>query len=428
MEASLIATTRNADLRPLATGGQVATEVWQQIAGHLRQSLSPAHAALLAEPQPAPDRGLTDWYSSAQGPALVLEEMAEPAREAARNALSRLVQDVNGEIAKLRASRRDADKLLAELLALALITPSADSVRVIGGQPVLVAWGHAAVNAAPAPELLLGQLSRPPGTLGSGNMEIVGPPPAEPPRQPWAAIGALLLALLLLLLALLLLWRDPFGWFHAPPQQCVVAPGDLELAERLRAEQEREGRLRQEILQEMQRLAARRLACPPVVRAPEPPRPAVPAPVPAPATPPAAPPPQPPNQDAERAREEGARTGRIQVILAWDDVNDLDLSILCPAGQARIYFGQTTACGGTLDVDRNAGGAPTPRPVENIVFSQDPPPGTYTIVVTHYATHAGGPRVSPWRVTLRREGRPEQRFSGQVATGQSVTVTTFTVP
>ncbi|MEI6162582.1 MAG: hypothetical protein WCP77_22350, partial [Roseococcus sp.] len=272
--------------------------------------------------------------------------------------------------------------------------------------------------------LLRGQLSRPRGMLGSGNMEIVGPPPAELPRQPWPAIAALLLALLLLLLALLLLWRDPFGWFHAPPQQCVMAPGDLELAERLRAEQEREGRLRQEIMQEMQRLAARRLACPPVVRPPEAPRPQVPAP----ATPPASPPAQPPNQDAERAREEGARSGRIQVILAWDDVNDLDLSIRCPDGQARIYFGQTTACGGTLDVDRNAGGVTASRPVENIVFSRDPPPGTYTIVVTHFATRAGGPRVSPWRVTLRREGQPEERFSGQVATGQSVTVTTFTVP
>ncbi|UPY38943.1 hypothetical protein [Sediminicoccus sp. KRV36] len=423
MEASLIATTGNADLQPLATGGQIATQVWQQLAGHLRQSLSPQHAALLAEPQPDQDRGVTDWYSEAAGTPALLEEMPEPARQAARDTLTRLVEGVNGEIAKLRASRRDADKLLAELLALALITPSAGSVRVIGGQPVLVAWGHAAVNTAPAPELLLGQLSRAPGMVGSGNMEIVGPPAAEALRRPWAAIAALLLALLLLLLLLLLLWRDPFGWFNTPPQQCVIAPGDIELAERLRVEQEREGQLRQEILREMQRLATRRLACPPIQRAPEPQRP----PVPPPATP-AEPPASRPNRDAERAREEGARTGRIQVILGWDDVNDLDLSIICPDGQSRIFYGRRQACGGTLDVDRNAGGSPTNRPVENIVFERDPPPGTYRIVVTHYGTHAGGPRVSPWRVTLRREGRPDESFSGSVATGQSVTVTTFTVP
>jgi len=413
MEPSLIATTRNVDLQPLATGGQIAIQVWQQIAGHLRQNRSPQHAALLAEPQPDQDRGVTDWYSEASGSSALLEEMPEPARQAARDTLTRLVQGVNSEIAKLRANRRDADKLLAELLALALVTPAAGSVRVIGGQPVLVAWGHAAANAAPAPELLLGQLSRAPGMAGSGSMEIVGPPAAEAPRRPWAALAALLLALLLLLLVLLLLWRDPFGWFRTLPQQCVVAPGEIELSEQLRIAQEREGQLRQEILREMQRLATRRLACSPAQRAPEP------------AQRPTAPP---PNRDAERARQEGARTGRIQVILGWDDQNDLDLSIICPDGQSRIFFGQTTACGGTLDVDRNAGGAPTNRPVENIVFERDPRPGTYRIVVTHYTTQEGAPRVSPWRVTLRRDGGTEQRFSGSLETGQSVTVTTLVVP
>ena len=426
MEANLIATTPNVELQPLATGGQIVIQVWQQLAGHLRQVLSPEHAALLAEPQLDQDRGVTDWYSQAPGAVAVLEEMAEPARSAARDTLTRLVQGVRAEVTKLRASRRDSDKLLAELLALALVTPAAGSVRVMGTQPVLVAWGHATVNSAPAPELLLGQLSRAPGiATGSGNMDIVGPPPAEALRRPWAAIAALILAVLLLLLFLLLLWRDPYGWFRAPPQQCVVAPGGLELSERLRGEQEREGQLRQEILLELQRLAGRRLACPPVVRAPEPARPTQPV-GPLPPTQPAGP--LPPNPDAERARREGAQTGRVQVILGWDDVNDLDLSIICPDGQSSIFFGRTQACGGTLDVDRNAGGAPTNRPVENIVFERDPPPGTYRIVVTHYATHSGGPRVSAWRVTLRRAGRPEETFSGSVATGEAVTVTTFTVP
>lgn len=420
MEPNLIATTRNAELQPLASGGQSVTDVWQQIAGHLGRTLGPAHAAFLAEPQPDQDRGVTDWYSTAEGGAAVLEEMPEPAREAGRATLTRLVQEVQAEIAKLRASRRDADKLLAELLALALVTPSPSSVRMVGTQPVLVAWGHAAIHAPPAPELLLGQLSRAPGIAsGSGNMEIVGPPPPEAVRRPWLAMAALLLALLLLLLLALLLWRDPFGWFRAPPQQCVVEPGGLELMERLRLEQDREGQLRQQIARELQRLGDRRLACPPVPRPPEP-RPPEPVPTPAP------PPPQ-PSPDAERARREGARSGRIQVILAWDDVNDLDLSVVCPNGR-RIDYRQTSACGGTLDVDRNAGGSGTNRPVENVVFERDPPPGRYRIEIHHFASYPGGPRVSPWRVTLRREGRPDETFSGQIATGQRVTVTTFDVP
>ena len=435
MESSLIATTRNAELQPLASGGQVVTQVWQQIAGHLGRALTPQHAALLAEPQADQERGVTDWYSDAIGTPTVLESLPEPAREAARATLTRLVQDVQGEISKLRACRRDADKLLAELLALALVTPDAGSVRVVGAQPVLVAWGHAAVNAAPAPELLLGQLSRASGIVtGSGNMAIVGPPVADVIRRPWAAILALLLAILLLLLLLLLLWRDPLGWFTAGPVQCVIPPAEIELSDRLRQEQDREAQLRQEILREAQRLGERRIACPPVLLPPEPAppppalRPAPPAATPSPAPQPPAPSPPRANPDADRARQEGARSGRIQVILGWDDVNDLDLSIVCPDGSARIFFGRTEACGGTLDVDRNAGGGATNRPVENIVFDRDPPGGTYSIEVHHFATNSGGPRVSAWRVTLRRQGRSEETFSGTVATGQRVVVTTFSVP
>ena len=413
-DGSLIATTRNAELQVLGTGGQLAVQAWDQISGYLRRARSPAHAALFAEPNPDADRGITDWYAGVQGAAPPLESLPDAAQEAARAEFARLYGDIREEAGRLRASTRESERFLGELLALALITPATDCLRVVGGQPVLVAWGHAKLGEAPSPELLIGMTRR---RGGAGAMQIVGPPAAPPEKRSWLSW---LLGLLGLLLLLLLLWRDPFGWFKAALPQCVVQPGNAELLDELRAAQAREAALRTDIAGEMLRLGDRRTACPPPEppprpRPPEPPR----------VTPP---PPAPRQEDADRARREGARSGRVQIILAWDDRNDLDLVMICPNGE-RLYFDHRQACGAVLDVDRNAGNsALSPTPVENIVFAAEPAPGRYRIIVWHFQNNPPAPASSPYRVTVKREGRPDQVFTGRVAAGQQVEVGHFDVP
>ena len=416
-DGSLIATTRNAELQVLGTGGQLAVQAWDQISGYLRRARSPAHAALFAEPNPDADRGITDWYAAGQGAAPPLESLPEAAQEAARAEFTRLYGDIREEADRLRASTRESERFLGELIALALITPATDCLRVVGGQPVLVAWGHAKLGEAPSPELLIGMTRR---RGGAGAMQIVGPPAAPPEKRSWLSWLLGLLGLLLLLLLLLLLWRDPFGWFKAALPQCVVQPGNAELLDELRAAQAREAALRTDIAGEMLRLGDRRTACPPPEppprpRPPEPPR----------VTPP---PPAPRQEDADRARREGARSGRVQIILAWDDRNDLDLVMICPNGE-RLYFDHRQACGAVLDVDRNAGNNPlTPTPVENIVFAAEPAPGRYRIIVWHFQNNPPAPASSPYRVTVKREGRPDQVFTGRIAAGQQVEVGHFDVP
>jgi len=412
---SLIATTRNAELQVLGTGGQLAVQAWDQITGYLRRARSPAHAALFAEPNPDADRGITDWYAAGQGAAPPLETLPEAAQEAARAEFARLYGDIREEADRLRASTRESERFLGELIALALITPATDCLRVIGGQPVLVAWGHAKLGEAPSPELLIGMTRR---RGGAGAMQIVGPPAEPQAKRPLLFWLLGLLGLLLLLLLLLLLWRDPFGWFKAALPQCVVQPGNAELLDELRAAQAREAALRADIAREMLRLGDRRTACPPPEPPPPPPR-RVEQPT---------PPPPPRQEDAERARREGARSGRVQIILAWDDRNDLDLMMICPNGE-RLFFDNRRACGAELDVDRNAGNsALTPTPVENIVFAAEPAPGRYRIIVWHFQNNPPAPASSPYRVTVKREGRPDQVFTGRVAAGQQVEVGHFDVP
>jgi hypothetical protein len=223
---------------------------------------------------------------------------------------------------------------------------------------------------------------------------------------------AALLGLALLLL-LLLFWRNPFGWFAIAPPDCILDRSGVALLEEQRQETDRFIHLQQDLARARRALGEARLACPPVRRE-------------------AALPPVPParNEDAERAREQGGREGQVQVILAWDDRNDLDLAVICPDGQ-RIYFENRRACGAELDVDMNVEGGPrgiSNRPVENITWPSSPPPGRYRIEVTHYSRNPGGPAASPFRVTIRRPGQPDQVLRGSASQGQTVRVGEFTVP
>ena len=123
----------------------------------------------------------------------------------------------------------------------------------------------------------------------------------------------------------------------------------------------------------------------------------------------------PPSADEQRAQRRGAQGGKMQVILAWDDRNDLDLRIVCPDG-TDINFIRRNACGGTLDVDANGDvNSLTDTPVENVFFAE-PQPGAYRIIVDPY-----GMRVrpsTPFRVTIRRDGRPDEVISGTAVNGR----------
>ena len=72
----------------------------------------------------------------------------------------------------------------------------------------------------------------------------------------------------------------------------------------------------------------------------------------------------------ERLEREGGKSGAVQVSLAWDDYNDLDLHLFCPSGE-RIYFNnKDSECGGELDVDMNVKPV-SDNAVENVVWQNN---------------------------------------------------------
>jgi hypothetical protein len=419
-----IATTANAGLQALGTGGQLAIHAWDQIASYLRRTRGEAHAALFAEPNPDPDRGIVDWYDAQGGEATPIARLPAPQAEAANAELARLVADIQADAARLSASKQPGERFLGELLAQALRVPGTESRLAIGTRPVLVAWGHARADGHAEHALIIGEAARRPG---AGRMRIVGPPPSrhhleQEARRRRAAgwIAAAIASLLLLLLFLLLLLLDPLDWFRAPPPNCVADSRGAALLEDLRREQDREGALRAEIARLAREAGERRLACP-APPAPEPVAPQRPA--------EAVQPPQPPaSADAERAREQGGQSGRVQVILAWDNENDLDLVVACPDGGTISYRNRMGCGGGELDIDRNAMPPLRGDAVENIVWPDQAPAGRYEVFVEHNGHIQRTPQPSGFRVTVRVEGQPDRSFSGRVAPGTRVPVGGFDVP
>ena len=98
----------------------------------------------------------------------------------------------------------------------------------------------------------------------------------------------------------------------------------------------------------------------------------------------------------------------IRATLIWNDFNDLDLHVRTPSGE-HIYYGDKRArCGGYLDVDRNAGGRETRKPVENIrwkVGESKPQPGKYEFWVNNYAYHEDTRGEIPYKVELEVQGK-----------------------
>lgn len=115
------------------------------------------------------------------------------------------------------------------------------------------------------------------------------------------------------------------------------------------------------------------------------------------------PPPQPQKTEGDRVREiakqRGASAGRLQVTLAWNTKDDLDLEVACPSGRVgrRVSAENLRKCSyGKLNLDANDGSiGRIDNPVENISFESALPPGAFAVNIAHYrkASDASDPWV-----------------------------------
>lgn len=129
-----------------------------------------------------------------------------------------------------------------------------------------------------------------------------------------------------------------------------------------------------------------------------------------------------------RLRAAGAGTGDVQVSIAWNNLNDIDVHVLvespafAPGVSLVNYTSRRGVCGGWLDVDENV--LPrTPLAVENVFWARGfAPPGRYTVAVHHYRNW-GGPDPTPVEIVVLRDGW-QRRFEAVVHAGRAPLVVT----
>jgi hypothetical protein len=113
-----------------------------------------------------------------------------------------------------------------------------------------------------------------------------------------------------------------------------------------------------------------------------------------------------------RLMASGAKTGDVQISLAWDTMDDIDLHVQYRSGGYgdtiwwRRRFGST---GGVLDVDMNASGPLRAMAVENIFWPTGGTPHGEFVVGVHFFRSWTGRTSVPVTVRIKSAGGVEYR-------------------
>jgi len=97
-------------------------------------------------------------------------------------------------------------------------------------------------------------------------------------------------------------------------------------------------------------------------------------------------------------------TGEVQVTLSWDSQADMDLVVTEPNGEIITHSYLESTTGGRLDVDSNYPCETNPAGIENVVWTNSAPSGSYTVQVSVYDL-CGAVSNPNWTLTVRVGGR-----------------------
>ena len=183
----LVATTSQAGLHPIGTGGQPVTQAFDQIDRYLRQNLSEDHARLFAEPNLNPARGTVDWYAEADGDLQRYDLLAPEAQAELGSRVAKLRDDIQRLAERLSRSGRGGDRVMGHMLTLALEIPGEEYVYSVGGRPLLVCWGTLRDEPQPERGVLQRFIPYAPAAAAVAAAPAAAAVPQEPAPAPAAA-------------------------------------------------------------------------------------------------------------------------------------------------------------------------------------------------------------------------------------------------
>jgi hypothetical protein len=245
---------RHQNLRPVLPTGP-STEAWHQaLAAAIGSHLSPAHAALLA--QPTAEGGNIVWF--APGSALRrFSDLSEDDRHKLQAAAHTILSDI----------RRLAESVIVPALTEAWpamrVVPDIGCLFAVDGRPVLAAWGFAPKANGPGPLAALDD-----GVPGHRRL-----------TTPWPVYAATLATLGALALLVGLALPAAGSLLRPVEPVCHVGPGQLALLQETTRQADRAAALKEELAQLQENRGELTLQCPIPREFQSPsPRPAPPAP------------------------------------------------------------------------------------------------------------------------------------------------------
>ena len=112
-------------------------------------------------------------------------------------------------------------------------------------------------------------------------------------------------------------------------------------------------------------------------------------------------------------------TGDVQVLLSWNNYNDLDLLCVDPNNDLVCFKQPRVPSGGMLEIDMNVNGHHSNQPIENIYWPQgEAPQGMYHVFISYYEQHESNINKTPYKVIVKYGGK-EETFEGDIEYKQS---------
>ena len=121
-------------------------------------------------------------------------------------------------------------------------------------------------------------------------------------------------------------------------------------------------------------------------------------------------------------------SGDVQILLSWNNYNDLDLICTDPNGESVFFRNRNVSSGGQLEIDMNVEYPDSKTPIENIFWQPGTAPnGTYNVYLLYYKNHDPNLNETPYNIKVKYSGKTEE-FKGVIRKkDKPVHICSFTV-
>jgi subtilisin family serine protease len=120
-------------------------------------------------------------------------------------------------------------------------------------------------------------------------------------------------------------------------------------------------------------------------------------------------------------------SGDVQVLLSWNNYNDLDLICKDPVGNNVFFKNRSVPSGGQLEFDMNVEYPDNKKPIENIFWQKGKAPkGTYNVYLLYFKRHINI-KDTPYKITVKY-GENTKNFEGIIKKeNEAIHICSFTL-